>query len=58
MEDVGIFFYHLAYFTAIWYIFPRFDMLNQEKSGNPVLDRCESNLPNHHKATWPKKRKK
>jgi hypothetical protein len=70
MEDVGIFFGHLVYFTAIWsilwpfwyiswqfgifcayifgifcgllvyfmfnwYIFPRFGLLYQEKSGNP-----------------------
>jgi hypothetical protein len=47
-EDVGIFYYHLAYFTSIWYIlwqlaivygyvvyFSRFGMLYQEKSGNP-----------------------
>jgi hypothetical protein len=49
MEDVGIFYGHLVYFTANWYIlwpfgifygnlvcFPRFGMLHQEKSGNPV----------------------
>jgi hypothetical protein len=48
MEDVGIFYGHLVYFTAIWYmllpfvyfvvfwyIFPRFGMFYQEKSGNP-----------------------
>jgi hypothetical protein len=48
MEDVGIFYDHLVYFTAVWYIFcghsvhfmvicyifPRFGMLRQEKSGN------------------------
>jgi hypothetical protein len=44
MEDVGIFFGHLIYFTAIWYtlldiwyIFPVFGMLYQDKSGNPVF---------------------
>jgi hypothetical protein len=26
---------HLVYFVVIWYIFPRFGMLCQEKSGNP-----------------------
>jgi hypothetical protein len=44
----GIFYGHLVYFTAIWYIlwpfgtllavwyiFPRFGILNKEKSGNP-----------------------
>jgi hypothetical protein len=25
----------LVYFVAIWYIFPRFGILYQEKSGNP-----------------------
>jgi hypothetical protein len=52
IEDVGIFygqkFYfmyshfgmlygHLVYFVVIWYIFPSFDMLYQEKSGNPAF---------------------
>jgi hypothetical protein len=45
MEDVGVFYGHLVYFAAIWYIlwiflaisyiFPHFGMLYQEKSGNP-----------------------
>jgi hypothetical protein len=48
MDDVGIFnghWYilrpfdildgHLVYFVVIWYIFTRFGMLYQEKSGNP-----------------------
>jgi hypothetical protein len=48
MENLGIFYDHLVYFTAIgtilwpfvyfvviWYIFPRFGILDQEKSGNP-----------------------
>jgi hypothetical protein len=26
---------HLVYFVVIWYIFPRFGILYQEKSGNP-----------------------
>jgi hypothetical protein len=50
MEDVGIFYGHLVYFTVIWYIlrsfglflaaiwfiFSRFGMLYLEKSGNPA----------------------
>jgi hypothetical protein len=51
MDGVGIFYDHLVYFVAfwvcifcghslysmvIWYIFPRFGMLHQEKSGNPA----------------------
>jgi hypothetical protein len=53
MEKVGIFFDHLEYITAIWniqwpfgklvamwYIFTRFGMLCQEKSGNPVRGEC------------------
>jgi hypothetical protein len=44
MEDVGIFYGHLVYYTSIWHIlwpfgmfgiFFRFGMLYQEKSGNP-----------------------
>jgi hypothetical protein len=48
MENLGIFYDHLVYFTAIgniffhlvyfmviWYIFPRFGILYQEESGNP-----------------------
>jgi hypothetical protein len=48
MDDFSIFYVHLVYSTAIWYIllpfgifygyllyFPRFDMSYQEKSGNP-----------------------
>jgi hypothetical protein len=27
---------HLVYFVVIWYISPRFGILYQEKSGNPV----------------------
>jgi hypothetical protein len=51
MENAGIFYGHLEYFTVIcniswpfgnavviWYIFPRFGILCQEKSGNPVQD--------------------
>jgi hypothetical protein len=53
MEDVGIFYVNLVYFTAIWYIlwpfgifyefwyiFSPFGMLYQEKSGNPGRDQC------------------
>jgi hypothetical protein len=49
MEDVGIFYVQLVNFPAIWnmlwpfgifpqfwYIFTRFGMLCQEKSGNPA----------------------
>jgi hypothetical protein len=48
MENAGIFYGHLEYFTVvwyilwpfgnvvvIWYIFPRLGILCQEKSGNP-----------------------
>jgi hypothetical protein len=49
MENAGIFYGHLEYFTVIcniswpfgntvviWYIFPHFGILCQEKSGNPA----------------------
>jgi hypothetical protein len=50
ITNIGIFYGHLVYFTVnlvyfvanwyayflvIWYIFPHFGMLYQEKSGNP-----------------------
>jgi hypothetical protein len=52
IEDIGILYGHLVYFTTIWYIFghlvyfmiiwhvyfSRFGMLYQEKSGNPGLE--------------------
>jgi hypothetical protein len=31
---------HLVYFVVIWYIFPRFGILDEEKSGNPATH-CE-----------------
>jgi hypothetical protein len=50
MKNAGIVNGHLGYFTVIWYnlypfgnvvviwyIFPRFGKLCQEKSGNPVI---------------------
>jgi hypothetical protein len=52
MENLGIFYDHLVYFTTIgnnlwplvyfvviWYILPRFGILDKEKSGNPVSDK-------------------
>jgi hypothetical protein len=35
----GIFCGHLVYFTVIWYIFPRFGILYQERSGSPAQKR-------------------
>jgi hypothetical protein len=35
LEPLEIFYDHLVYFVAIWHIFPRFCILDQEKSGNP-----------------------
>jgi hypothetical protein len=48
MKQIGIFYGHLEYITAIlynlwplcyleaiWYIFTRFGIINKEKSGNP-----------------------
>jgi hypothetical protein len=37
LRSFVIFYGHLVYFVVIWYIFPRFGSLNQEKSGNPGL---------------------
>jgi hypothetical protein len=36
IKKVGIFYGYLAYFAVIWYVFPHFSMLYQEKSDNPA----------------------
>jgi hypothetical protein len=55
MEDVGIFYGHLVYFTAIWYMYAVafwyilrffFSMLYQEKSGNPESNYFDQSLSN------------
>jgi hypothetical protein len=38
LGTLEIFYGHLVYFVVIWYIFPRFGILDQEKSGNPGSD--------------------
>jgi hypothetical protein len=44
-----IFYGRLVYFVAIWFIYPRFGILDQEKSGNPAfknigLSTCRQNV--------------
>jgi hypothetical protein len=59
MENFGIFYGHLEYLTAtlyivwrffksvvIWYIFTRFGILDQEKSGNPAAKHLASGSSN------------
>jgi hypothetical protein len=36
LRPLELFYGHLVYFVLIWYIFPRFGILDQEKSGNPA----------------------
>jgi hypothetical protein len=36
LRPLEIFYDHLVYFMVIWYIFPRFGISYQEKSGNPA----------------------
>jgi hypothetical protein len=36
LRPLQIFYGHLVYFVVFWYIFPRFGILDQEKSGNPA----------------------
>jgi hypothetical protein len=38
LRPFDIFYDYLVYFVVFWNIFPRFGILNQEKSGNPALD--------------------
>jgi hypothetical protein len=35
LRPFDIFYGHLVYFVLTWYVFPRFGILNQQKSGNP-----------------------
>jgi hypothetical protein len=37
----GLFYGHLVYFKAIWYILGPFGLLYQEKSGNPGWNACD-----------------
>jgi hypothetical protein len=39
LRPLEIFYDHLVYFIVIWYIFPRFGISYQEKSGNPDKNR-------------------
>jgi hypothetical protein len=54
----GIFWGHLVYFMDIWYIFPDFGMLYQEKSGSPGCMVVRAELANailevmHRKASF------
>jgi hypothetical protein len=36
LGPLEIFYGHLVHVVVIWYIFPRFGILDQEKSGNPA----------------------
>jgi hypothetical protein len=38
LRPLKIVYGHLVYLVVIWYIFPRFGILYQEKSGNPDLN--------------------
>jgi hypothetical protein len=40
LRPIGNFRGHLVHFVVIWYIFSRFGMLYQEKSGNPGSNVC------------------
>jgi hypothetical protein len=39
LQTFGIFYDHLVHFVFIWYIFPGFGIMSQEKSGNPALNK-------------------
>jgi hypothetical protein len=39
LRPLEIFYGHFVYFVVIWYIFPRFDILDQKKSGNTASKR-------------------
>jgi hypothetical protein len=45
LGPIRIFYGHLVYFLIIWYIFPRFGILYQGKSGNPGSDRPSLDFP-------------
>jgi hypothetical protein len=46
LRPFGILYGHLVHFKVIWYIFPRFGMLYQGKSGNlPLIISYSSSRP-------------
>jgi hypothetical protein len=47
-----MFYGHLVYFVVIWYIFPCFGILDQEKSGNPASGQLTRKL--NFIMAWPK----
>jgi hypothetical protein len=49
LQQLEIFYDHLEYFVVIWYIFPRFGILDQEKSGNPAVNTRCLYIRNHKK---------
>jgi hypothetical protein len=55
LQPFGIFNGHFGNFVVIWYIFPPFGILCQEKSGNPACRQCSVFFPNRFSAFWRKK---
>jgi hypothetical protein len=51
LQPLEIFYGHLLYFVVIWYTFPRFGILDEEKSGNPASDPGLSSIAPGHSAT-------
>jgi hypothetical protein len=41
LQPFGILYGHLLYFVVIWYIFPRFSMLRQEKHWSKVTHKTD-----------------
>jgi hypothetical protein len=52
-EFLGQFSIFIGHFLVVWYIFPRFGILCQEKSGNPARKRKISFLRNENKHRTP-----
>jgi hypothetical protein len=48
LRPLQIFYGHMSYFVVIWYVYPRFGILYQEKSGNPGSD-SEAEIVNFDK---------
>jgi hypothetical protein len=53
LQRIGKFYGHFVHFVLIWYISPRFGILDQEKSGNPAPGRAsEQNFDPPNKFDW------
>jgi hypothetical protein len=57
LRPLEIFYGHLVNYVVIWYIFLRFGILDQEKSGNPDLATCVESVAGRSGIVFVKEKK-